>query len=259
LSGKGGKVMFNFDESFNSSAITNLRNEHIQPKSPLAEALYEGLCLFRKSQGPCYNNSGASATGYTSSTGVASDPFYFTSFGQSLRCCKSFVLMISPGQGVDDGNAPDLQTPFGNLFTGTNLGVVTTGAAGDRLDDVAFYGQTHDIREQASPVGLAGTQNVTFYAVNAMGGQVGSALLASASKYGGFEDRNNNGSADLTGQSCTYPAGSSLGTGTGTSSAEWDAVGRRRSRSANQSGDFLNSQEVGVGNLDFSVGLLFDG
>jgi type IV pilus assembly protein PilY1 len=223
LSGKGGKVMFNFDESFNSSAITNLRNEHIQPKSPLAEALYEGLCLFRKSQGPCYNNSGASATGYTSSTGVASDPFYFTSFGQSLRCCKSFVLMISPGQGVDDGNAPDLQTPFGNLFTGTNLGVVTTGAAGDRLDDVAFYGQTHDIREQASPVGLAGTQNVTFYAVNAMGGQVGSALLASASKYGGFEDRNNNGSADLTGQSCTYPAGSSLGTGTGTSSAEWDA------------------------------------
>ena len=48
---------------------------------------------------------------------------------QSVRCCKSFVLMISPGKGVADGNAPDLQSPFGNLFTGTNIGVVSTGDA----------------------------------------------------------------------------------------------------------------------------------
>jgi hypothetical protein len=57
--------------------------------------------------------------------------------------------MISPGKGVLDGDAPDLQSPFGNLFTGTNIGIDYTQApssmtaaaakaAGDRLDDVAY-------------------------------------------------------------------------------------------------------------------------
>jgi len=40
------------------------------------------------------------------------------------RCAKCFVLMISPGKGVLDGDAPDLQSPFGNLFTGTNTGMI---------------------------------------------------------------------------------------------------------------------------------------
>ena len=93
--------------------------------------------------------------------------------------------MISPGIGVHDGNAPDLQSPFGNLFAGNEYRGSTSGAAGDRLDDVAYYGHTHDLRSD-----LPATQNVTFYAVNAMGGPTGAALLSSAAKYGGFEDRN---------------------------------------------------------------------
>ena len=108
--------------------MTNIRNEHIEAYSPIAEALYEGLCLFRKSQGPCYSNSGSWTTGYSSGgLAAAGDPFYFASMNQMVRCCKGFVLMISPGIGVKDGNAPDLQSPFGNLFTGTNIGVVSTG------------------------------------------------------------------------------------------------------------------------------------
>ena len=56
-----------------------------------------------------------------------------------------------------------------------------------------------------------------------MGGPNGAALLASAAKYGGFDDRNNDNAVDLTGsQSCTYPAGSKLGSGTSTSNPEWD-------------------------------------
>jgi len=223
-SGQAGQMNFNFDDNFNPSAITGIRNQHIQTHSPLSEALYEGLCLFRKSQGPCYNNSGSSSTNYTTATGVAGDPFFFASMNQTLRCAKCFVLMISPGIAEADGNAPDLQQPFGNLFTGTNIGVVTSSAAGDRLDDIAFYGQTHDIRNQASPspVGVAGTQNVSFYAVNSMGGAAGATLLGSAAKYGGFQDRNSNGTVDLAGQTCTYPAGSNMGTGTSVSSPEWD-------------------------------------
>ena len=146
-----------------------------------------------------------------------------------VRCAKCFVLMISPGKGVLDGDAPDLQSPFGNLFTGTNIGIDYTQApssmtaaaakaAGDRLDDVAYYGRTHDMRSD-----LSGTQSVSFYAVNAMGGPNGAALLASAAKYGGFEDRNNDNAVDLTGsQVCNYPAGSRLGSGPSTSNPEWD-------------------------------------
>jgi len=220
--GQGGSLQFSFDEAFNPSDVTNIRNEQIEANSPIAEALYEGLCLYRKSQGPCYSNSGSWTTGYSSGgIGAVGDPFYFASMNQMVRCAKCFVLMISPGIGVNDGNAPDLQSPFGNLFTGSNIGVVSSGAAGDRLDDIAYYGRTHDLRSD-----LTGTQNVRFYAVNAMGGPTGAALLASAAKYGGFEDRNNDNAINLTGsQACTYPTGSNLGSGTSTSNPEWDLDG----------------------------------
>lgn len=217
--GQGGSLSFSYDEAFNPSDVTRIRNEQLKANSPLAEALYEGLCLYRKSQGPCYSNSGGWPTGYTSGgIGAVGDPFFFASMNQMIRCCKNYVLMITPGQGVLDGNAPDLQSPFGNLFTGTNVGVTTSGAAGDRLDDVAYYGRTHDLRSD-----LSGTQFVTFYAVNAMGGPAGATLLASAAKYGGFKDLDGNNDVALTGsQTCTYPAGSNLGTGSSTSNPEWD-------------------------------------
>ena len=57
--GQGGSLQFSYDEAFNSSDVTNIRNEQIEANSPISEALYEGLCLFRKSQGPCYSNSGS--------------------------------------------------------------------------------------------------------------------------------------------------------------------------------------------------------
>ena len=216
--GQGGSLQFSYDEGFNSSDVTNIRNEQIEANSPISEALYEALCLFRKSQGPCYSNSGSWATGYDSSVGVVGDPFYFSSMNSMIRCCKSFILMISPGIGVLDGNAPDLQSPFGNLFAGTNIGVVSSGPAGDRLDDIALYGKSHDLRSD-----LSGMQNVTFYAVNAMGGPTGATLLSSAAKFGGFEDRNNNGTPDASGQSCIYPTGSNLGSGPSSSNIEWDS------------------------------------
>src|SRR6185312_8636237 len=217
--GQGGSLQFAFDANFNAASVTNIRNQHIASYAPMSEALYEGLCLYRKAQGPCYSNSGSWSTGYSAGgLNASGDPFYFASMSQSVRCCKNYVLMIGPGIGVSDGDAPDITTPFGNLFTGTNLGVATSGAAGDRLDDVAYYGRTHDLRSD-----LSGTQFVTFYAVNAMGGPTGAVLLASAAKYGGFKDLNGDNDVALTGsQPCTYPAGSNLGTGTSTSNPEWD-------------------------------------
>src|SRR5947199_842414 len=58
-----------------------------------------------------------------------------------------------------------------------------------------------------------------------MGGPAGATLLASAAKYGGFVDRNGNQFPDAGTNPCTFPAGSDLGTGTSTSSLEWDLDG----------------------------------
>jgi type IV pilus assembly protein PilY1 len=228
-----GNMQFLFDEAFNSSSVTKIRNQAVQIHSPLAEALYEALCYYRKSQGPCYNNSPAS---YDSSVQVQGDAFWFANYPtpQTVSCCKSFVLMISPGVPDLDGNAPNksgLTPPFPNsaapsvcMFGIGGCGSDTLGVTTSWLDNVAYYGQTHDIRDQACPGAscVTGTQKVTFYAVNSMGGAAGSALLASAAKYGGFADRNNNQIPDAGTDTCTFPAGSNLGSGTSTSSPEWD-------------------------------------
>lgn len=237
-SGQAANVFRAFDSLFNPSAITGIRNTAPSPFSPLAESAYEALCYYRNSQGPCYSNTPAD---FTATPGASGDPFFFVSNNQLVSCCKSFILMISPGLASADGSPPNLNTPFPNLFPldgSDTIGITTvpgstatagSGAAGARLDDVAFFGQTHDIRDQTSGPGapLPGTQNVTFYAVNSMGGAGGSALLASAAKFGGFVDQNGNGVPDPTGQPCTFPANSSLNPTPGvptasTSSAEWD-------------------------------------
>jgi type IV pilus assembly protein PilY1 len=219
--GQGGSLQFPFDGNFNASAVTNLRNTLLQSYTPVSEAMYESLCLYAKSQGPCYSNSGSWSTGYNSSIDVAGDPFFYASFNQEIRCCKNYVLLISPGVTSSDGNAPDLKQPFGNPFSSTasNIGIVSSAAGGDRLDDIAYYGRTHDLRSD-----LAGTQFVSLYSVNAMGGQAGATLLASAAEYGGFQDLNGDNAIALSGtQTCTYPASSNLGTGSSTSNPEWDS------------------------------------
>jgi len=219
--GQGGSLQFPFDGNFNPSAITNLRNTLLQSYTPVSEAMYESLCLYAKSQGPCYSNSGSWSTGYNSSIDVAGDPFFYTSFNQEIRCCKNFVLLISPGITSADGTAPDLKQPFGNPFSSTapNIGIVSSAAQGDRLDDIAYYGRTHDLRSD-----LSDTQYVSLYSVNAMGGPSGAALLSSASKYGGFQDLNSDNAIALSGtQACTYPAASNLGSGSSTSNPEWDS------------------------------------
>jgi type IV pilus assembly protein PilY1 len=242
--GQGGSLQIAFDSAVLQNDYTNIRNEPTLTNAPLAESLYEALCYYRKSSGPCYNNgSGAWSTGYNSTTAAAGDPYYVSSAGAIVPCCRNFVLMISPGVGVADGDAPGVQ-PFGNLFSGTNIGVDYTqppasltataaAQAGDRLDDVAFYGHTNDVRST-----IAGTQTVTFYAVNAMGGKTGAKILASAAKYGAFNDKNKDNtslfaptSTDYAAdpnnvQVCNYPAGSNLQPSTAGpyySYKEWDA------------------------------------
>src|SRR3989454_1694039 len=137
--GNAGNMQFLFDAAFNSSSVTNIRNQSVQTHSPLAEALYEALCYYRKSQGTCYANSPAS---YDSSVQTQGDAFWFANYPtpQTVSCCKSFVLMISPGvPDSTDGNAPNRTAIFGNLM---DTSVSNIGLSTSQLDDIAFYGQT---------------------------------------------------------------------------------------------------------------------
>jgi type IV pilus assembly protein PilY1 len=248
--GNAGNMQFLFDASFNSSSVTGIRNHAVQTHSPLSEALYEALCYYRKSQGTCYNNS---PTSYTTAVQTQGDAFWFANYPtpQTVSCCKNFVLMISPGVvDASDGNVPQNNTPFPNGAapsvcmlglsgcTDTLTPGVTTGN-GHWLDNVAYYGQTHNVRDQACPSAacVTGTHTVAFYAVNAMGGPAGSTLLASAARFGGFTDQNNDNMpnvptsmTDLANnpQSCTPDANfASIGLdptlfSSSVSNAEWD-------------------------------------
>lgn len=219
--GAGGSVQMYFDQKLTSSVVTNIRNSSLGPNAPLAEATYEGLCYYHQNSPACYANSPAD---FTASPGTQNDPYYFCDkdsngncttpvTGQMVSCCKGYILMISSGVPTADGGSPNSQ-PFGNLM---NTAVSNYGLTTTQLDDVAYYGKVHDLRSD-----LANKQNISFYGVTAMGGTSGALLLASSSKWGGFEDSNGNNLPDATGQGCVYPAGSLLGTGASVSNAEWD-------------------------------------
>ena len=88
-------------QNFNAASVTNIRNQHTAAYAPMSEALYEGLCLYRKVQGPCYSNSGSWSTGYSSGgLNASGDPFFFASMNQWCGVPNVIVLMIGPGIGV---------------------------------------------------------------------------------------------------------------------------------------------------------------
>jgi len=221
--GTAGSVTMYFDQKLTPSITNNIRNQKLGLNAPLAESLYEALCYFNQSQkSGCYSNT---PNDYTATPSAAGDPYYFCKkdgkgdcatpvTGQMVPCCKGYVLMISSGIPTNDGGSPTA-AQFGDLMTLPKSGPPT------QLANVAYYGKQNDLRSD-----LAKTQHITFYSVNAMGGSAGAALLASASKWGGFEDSNANKIPDDTGAktACMYPPGSNLGTpGTlGNSSDEWD-------------------------------------
>jgi hypothetical protein len=146
--------------------------------------------LVPKELGPCYSNSGSWSTGYSSEGRCGGRSFFFQHepIGPLLQKLR---VNDQSRKGCRGRQRLDLQSPFGNLFTGTNIGVVSTGTDGDRLDDVAYYGRTLMTCEATSS-----TQSVSFYAVNAMGTQR-RGIVGIGAKYGGFDDRND--AVDLTG------------------------------------------------------------
>ena len=184
-------------QNFNAASVTNIRNQHIAAYAPMSEALYEGLCLYRKGQGPCYSNSGSWSTGYSSGgLGASGDPFFFVSMNQSVRCCKNYRVNDRPWhRRVLMAMRRICNHPSAICSQGPTSGWTTSGAAGDRLDDVAYYGRTHDLRSDL------GRNSVCHFLCGQRDGGAWRrrALLASAAKYGGFKDWNNDNAVELHG------------------------------------------------------------
>ncbi len=213
------------------SAIEGTRPE---TWTPLAESLYEASRYFAQIQ-PAYNSGDYT---YTVST---EDPYYFVSprwagTDQTAPCCQSFAIIFTDGESTQDGNIPSGLQDFAHAVHGSHCTGV--GCSGHRtnypsngrhyLDDVAYWAHTTDLRQATIPVigatgkDLLGIQSLTVYSFYAFGNANARELLHSTAKAGAFIDKNGNNLPDATGQTCTYPAGSPLGSGTSTSSAEWD-------------------------------------
>ena len=239
---QGGRIVVDMGD--NLGMLTKIDNTIPSGWTPLAETLYEAARYFAQLP-PVYNESGPDYT-----VTPTKDPYYFqppwVSSPQYVNCCQGYVIIFTDGQPTQDQNIPaGLQnyaasanahypTPDHNNVCSAYYGVVGVSdpcrAAGTHyLDDVAYWAHTTDLRQGSVPTGnvspeagndLPGMQSLTTYTFFAFG--TGSLLLADTAKVGGFDNRDGTGIPNSSVQSCTYPAGSSLGSGVSTSSPKWD-------------------------------------
>lgn len=121
------------------------------------------------------NGAYAAVDYYKNETGATCDPYRNVE-----SCVKSFVLMITAGEGAD--NPPNPNAGTANVFTdATNCTATSNPPASYNLAKNTCYGYKNDLRQPATP---NGTQNVSTYVVNAMGTTNG-AILSQAAVAGG--------------------------------------------------------------------------
>ena len=176
-----GLEVFNLDEGgkverrvgFNmNNMIVAIQNVNPATWTPLAEAFYEGVRYFQ--QLPPYYHRGDYVTNQTN------DPYYYSNYKQYVRCCKSFILLITDGESTQDRNIPASLKDYDN--DGRDPGGYSSNGS-DYLDDVALWAHINDLRPD-----LDGKQTLTLYSVFAFGS--GSQLLKDSAINGGFIDFN---------------------------------------------------------------------
>lgn len=188
--------------STGTNLITQVENTDPSTWTPLAETLYEATRYFQ-----------ATTSAYNGGTYSGKDPIQY-------RCQKNFVLILTDGESTKDQNIPGTKWSGTGLVSDSNGFNVKTYmdaiaanegytsqwdtalASGGSyyLEGVAYYAHTTDFR--SSTVGksdIPGKQNLTIYTVFAFDDSVTARnLLKMTSKYGGFEDKNNNDKPDQT-------------------------------------------------------------
>ena len=148
--------------------------------TPLAESIYEATKYF---------GHVASAYDATVDYSTWADPIQFP-------CQKNFMLIVTDGEPTSDTNFPGFST------TTWRNKIIANGDTHSAyyMEDVAYYAHVTDLRPAGTvgspPIAAGGVQNLTIYNVFVFGSTSSDTLKLSA-KYGGFQDKNENGKPDL--------------------------------------------------------------
>lgn len=192
-SGKDGGYIGSLIGASASDIVTQVESKDPSTWTPLSETLYEAIRYFSKTTS-AYN------TGVTYS---GSDPIEYA-------CQKNFVIVLTDGEPTMDRNVPGTKFTYTGrtAVTDSNFNIKTwmdtiatnegytsqwssdPGSSGSYyLEGVAYYAHNTDLRAD-----LSGKQNLTIYTVYAFGsGSTARDILQKAAKYGGYEDKNNDG------------------------------------------------------------------
>ncbi|ABQ25994.1 InlB B-repeat-containing protein [Geotalea uraniireducens] len=161
--------------------VTQIEAKNPSGNTPLAESIYEATKYF-----------GHVASAYDAAVDYSTwaDPILYP-------CQKNFMLVVTDGEPTADINFPGFDTTtWKNKIT----------ANGDThspyfMEDVAYYAHVTDLRPDTGtvgnpPIAAGGIQNLTIYNVFVFG-SAASKTMQLAAKYGGFQDKNENGKPDL--------------------------------------------------------------
>jgi hypothetical protein len=169
--------------------IIKVIEEHplIWGTTPIAETLYEiyGYCAQVDHTGtkghPHYYDNGSTYNSYEVSN--AWDPYYYTEFGSTVECARTFVLHFNDGAPYLDWDDPAVDHPsgIGDYDSDSNSGPQ------EQLDDLALYIRKNDLRD------LTGHQEIiSYYVYAALGeGEINNAStrkMREAAANGGFVD-----------------------------------------------------------------------
>ena len=157
--------------------------------TPIAETLYEiyGYCAqidhTATTGHPHFYNNGSTHNSYEVSD--AWDPYYYSEFGETVYCARTFVLHFNDGEPyLDwDGAAGNHPSGIGDYDSDSNSGPQ------EQLDDLALYIRKNDIRSSD----LTGHQEIiSYYVYAALGeGEINNAStrkMREAAANGGFLD-----------------------------------------------------------------------
>lgn len=167
--------------STSADLVAQIEAKNPSGNTPLAESIYEATKYF-----------GHTKSAYDSAVDYATwaDPIQFP-------CQKNFMLIVTDGEPTADTNFPGFST------TTWRNKIIANGDAHSSyyMEDVAFYSHVTDLRPDTSTLGsppilATGLQNLTIYNVFVFG-STASKTMQLAAKYGGFQDKNENGVPDL--------------------------------------------------------------
>ncbi|MCP4022237.1 MAG: hypothetical protein GY729_10375 [Desulfobacteraceae bacterium] len=184
--------------------IQNINQQNIQMMTPIEEVLWEAVKYFKQDD-PAYLPEASPDTPPSNAVNFEKsntwDPYYFDSLNDFIPCAKSYIILVSDGEGNNNDGVPSADWP-----SGANTDDLSSDGDG-YLDDIAFNMHTHDLRDD---IKMGETiehidQTITLYTVFTFDDSTSAkSEMMRAARAGGFNDLDRDG--DPGGVFSTDPA-----------------------------------------------------